>query len=53
VTQHEVKVSAVPMIILTHQAREVDMRQALLEISRADCVMQPPVLFHIEDLVAD
>ncbi|NLF94237.1 MAG: homoserine dehydrogenase [Oligosphaeraceae bacterium] len=53
VTQHEVKLAAVPMVILTHQAREADMQQALSEISREDCVVQEPVVFHIEDLVTD
>lgn len=53
VTQHEVKLPAVPMVILTHQAREADMKQAISEISREDCVVQEPVLFHIEDLVTD
>ncbi len=42
--------ASVPMIILTHQAKSLDMSQALAEISREKCVLGKPVLFHIEDL---
>ncbi|NMA43333.1 MAG: homoserine dehydrogenase [Oligosphaeraceae bacterium] len=42
--------ASVPMIILTHQAKNRDMRMALNEISQEKCVLGEPVLFHIEDL---
>ncbi len=53
VTQHEVQQASVPMVILTHLACEADMRQAMAEIGREECVLRPPVVFYIEDLEKD
>ncbi len=39
----------VPIVMLTHQAREADVRQALDRISRLDVVGDRPVLIRIED----
>jgi homoserine dehydrogenase len=40
---------AVPVVMLTHRAREADVRRALGEIERLDVVDQKPVLIRIED----
>ena len=50
VTQSEVAQESVPMVILTHEAREADMQEALRQLGALDEVVQPPVLFRIEDL---
>ncbi len=50
VTQEEVSQESVPMVILTHEAREADMQEALRQIAALDVAVQPPVLFRIEDM---
>jgi homoserine dehydrogenase len=40
---------AVPVVMLTHQAREADVRQALEEIRALDMVGDDPVVIRIED----
>ncbi len=40
---------AVPIVMMTHQAREADVKAALSEISALDIVGVPPVLIRIED----
>jgi homoserine dehydrogenase len=50
VTQKEVAQPSVPMVILTHQAREAAIQDALSEISRLEDILEPPVMFRIEDL---
>jgi len=51
VTQKEVNRHIVPMVILTHKAREADMQAALMEIRGLNAeVPEPPVMLRIEDL---
>jgi homoserine dehydrogenase len=38
----------VPLVIMTHQAVEKDMRRALAEIQGLSCVMEQPVLIRVE-----
>ncbi len=40
---------AVPVVMLTHTAREADVKAALAEIKALDMVRQPPMLIRIED----
>jgi homoserine dehydrogenase len=40
---------AVPIVMLTHLAREADVRKAFSEISKLDVVMGKPMLIRIED----
>lgn len=40
---------AVPVVMLSHRAREADVRDALAEIARLDVSAAPPVLIRIED----
>jgi homoserine dehydrogenase len=40
---------AVPLVMLSHRAREKDVRQALAEIGALDVVAAKPVLIRIED----
>lgn len=40
---------AVPLVMLTHRAREADVRRALSEIEKLDVVDRKPVLIRIED----
>jgi len=40
---------AVPVVMLSHRAREADVRQALAEIGALDVVAAPPALIRIED----
>jgi homoserine dehydrogenase len=40
---------AVPVVMLSHRAREADVRKALAEINRLDTVSAKPVLIRIED----
>jgi homoserine dehydrogenase len=40
---------AVPIVMMTHQAREADIKAALSDISALDIVSDPPVLIRIED----
>jgi homoserine dehydrogenase len=40
---------AVPLVMLTHRAREKDVQQALEQIGRLDVVAAKPVLIRIED----
>ncbi|MBF0452714.1 MAG: homoserine dehydrogenase [Candidatus Magnetomorum sp.] len=42
---------AVPIVMLTHQAREADVRSALSKIQGLDVVWEEPVLIRIEDNV--
>jgi homoserine dehydrogenase len=39
---------AVPLVVMTHTARERDMREALAEIKQLDCVTEQPVLLRVE-----
>lgn len=50
VTQHEARAEYAPVIILTHAAREADMRRALHEISLSSDIADAPVMLRIEDL---
>lgn len=50
VTQHEVSGGPVPLVILTHDAREKDMQDALKSIAALEDVMETPVMLRIEDL---
>ncbi|NLF18009.1 MAG: homoserine dehydrogenase [Lentisphaerae bacterium] len=50
VTQKEVNQPSVPMVILTHQAREAAIQSALQEMGRIDEIVEPPAMFRIEDL---
>jgi homoserine dehydrogenase len=40
---------AVPIVMLTHLAREADVKQALAEIALLDVVSDRPVVIRIED----
>jgi homoserine dehydrogenase len=40
---------SVPIVMLTHLAKEADVKKALLEISALDVVGNTPVLIRIED----
>ena len=40
---------AVPVVMLSHRAREADVRCALAEIARLEVSAAPPVLIRIED----
>ena len=50
VTQKEIVRKDVPLVILSHQAREADMQAALGEIRALGEVTETPVLLRIEDL---
>jgi homoserine dehydrogenase len=50
VTQKEDRQAAVPLVILTHQAREADMQAALAQLRAMPEVTEKPVLLRIEDL---
>jgi homoserine dehydrogenase len=50
VTQKEMERKVVPMVILTHAAREADMQAALAELRAQPEIPEPPVLLRIEDL---
>ena len=50
VTQHEVCEGPVPLVILTHDAREKNLQDALTSIAALDDVMEAPVMLRIEDL---
>ena len=50
VTQQEAERPAVPIVILTHEAREADMQDALAQIAQLAVVAETPVLYRIEDL---
>ena len=50
VNQHESNCDSVPLVILTHEAREGDMAQALEEVSDMAEVVAKPVMLRIEDL---
>lgn len=50
VTQKEVAQPSVPMVILTHTAREADIQDALAEMADHEEIVEPPVVFRIEDL---
>ncbi|TPG53237.1 homoserine dehydrogenase [Roseomonas nepalensis] len=39
---------AVPVVVTTHEAREVAMREALARIAALDAVLEPPALIRIE-----
>ncbi len=39
----------VPVVILTHEAREKDLQAALLKLRELDVVAEPPVMLRIED----
>ncbi len=50
VTQKEEASASVPLIILTHAAREAGMREALAKIAAMPEIIAAPVMFRIEDL---
>jgi homoserine dehydrogenase len=50
VTQKEVDQPSVPMVILTHQAREAAIQQALQEMAALSEIVESPAVFRIEDL---
>ncbi len=39
---------AVPVVLITHDVREADMRAALGRIAALDAVLEPPALIRIE-----
>jgi homoserine dehydrogenase len=39
---------AVPVVLVTHETREIAMRGALARIARLDAVLEPPTLIRIE-----
>lgn len=49
-TQKEVDQPSVPMVILTHRAREAAIQEALQEMGRLSEILVAPVMFRIEDL---
>jgi homoserine dehydrogenase len=49
-TQKEVDMPSVPMVILTHAAREAAIQRALQEMGGLAEIVEPPVMFRIEDL---
>jgi homoserine dehydrogenase len=42
--------NSVPIVILTHEAREADMQAALLELRGLAEVSERPVMYRVEDL---
>ena len=52
VTQHEADHPTVPLVILTHEALEAHMTDAIARIAALDVVHEPPMLIRIEDLGA-
>ncbi len=50
VTQEESPAESVPMIILTHRAKEAHMQQALAEIRELQEIVAAPVVLRIEDV---
>ena len=44
---------SVPLVMLTHRAKEADVKQALAEISDLNVVSDEPVLIRIEDIELD
>ncbi len=40
---------AVPVVILTHEAKEKDLQQALIRLRELEAVAEPPVMLRIED----
>jgi homoserine dehydrogenase len=40
---------AVPVVMLSHRAKEADVRKALAEIGALEVVAAPPALIRIED----
>ena len=50
VTQKEVAQPSVPLVILTHQAREAAIQEALREIGGLEEIVEAPVMFRIEDV---
>ncbi len=51
-TQEEATQPSAPVIILTHQAREGDMKKALQALGQLEEIVQDPVFLRIEDLTA-
>ncbi len=41
--------AGVPVVFLTHTAREADVRRAIAEVADLDVVKEPPVIIRIED----
>ncbi len=50
VSQTEVDAETVPVIFITHEAREADIQCALEEIGKLDVVRSEPVMLRIEDM---
>lgn len=50
VYQEEIGESTLPIVMITHEAREADIRRALEQIQALDVVQAAPVLLRIEDL---
>ncbi len=50
VTQKEADSAVVPLVILTHEAREADMQKALADLRGRPEVAEKPILLRIEDL---
>ncbi len=50
VTQHEVEQESVPVVILTHKARERDLRSALIQVAALPEITDTPVFIRIEDM---
>jgi len=40
---------SVPVVMLTHRAREKNVQKALIEISQLDCIVNKPVVIRIEE----
>lgn len=49
VVQHEGEGSALPVVLLTHRAREGDLRQAVAELEAADFCVGPAGVLRVED----
>jgi homoserine dehydrogenase len=45
-------VAAVPIVMMTHEAREADVRAALAEIDRLAVVQEPSLSIRVEDRLA-
>lgn len=50
VAQHEADQRSVPVVILTHKAREKDLRNALTKVAALPDITDAPVLIRIEDM---
>jgi homoserine dehydrogenase len=47
--RHEDEISGVPIVMITHQAKESDIQQAVDKIGNLDEILDKPVIIRIED----